>query len=284
MIIPRYSSRHPVACHYLFGNPHVFLVHPESSEKKKSDTATKQQASKDESNGHQELAKKDNAYCLSLDMPGVRSSDAKIELSDGVLTIEAERKTGDKVVAKYVQAFVLNDQRIDESKLQATLSDGILSITIPKKPEAKPILIPVLAEYPPEEKEVDENNMLQISLDLPGVAKDDLKLQLLYDGKIEMHAARKRGRYAGTIEKQFYVDVQKIDPQTFKAYLMDGICTIIGARKEGAPPKKVTVSGEIPEKKTIEANKKEDEEVVVETVGKEDSEEIHSTCAEKAKE
>jgi len=282
MITPRFFSHHPAASRYLSTKPHIFLLHPESFEVDK-------QAKGELKAQEQELAAskkiddkipvisidrgvqiedEGEAYCLSLDLPGVKSLDVKLQFNDGVLSIEAERKSGNKVVAKYVQAFVMDDQLIDDSKIQANLSDGVLSVTIPKKLEAKPIEIPVVAEHPPEAKEGDDDDddHFQFSLDLPGVAKDDLKLAF-HNGKIVLHAERKRGRFVGTIEKQFSVDAKKVDKESFQAYLLDGILTITADRKEATKPKTVVVSGKAPEKKVTEQSKKEDE-IVVETVSK----------------
>jgi HSP20 family molecular chaperone IbpA len=124
--------------------------------------------------------------------------------------------------------------------MKANLADGVLTLTIPKKEEAKPHAIPVLAEYP-QEKMNNDASEVRMSLDVPGVCNKDVKLEFS-NGRILLHAERKRGRMTGTIEKEFYADAARIDPFSFKGYLMDGVLTIIGSRKANAAPKNITIS------------------------------------------
>jgi HSP20 family molecular chaperone IbpA len=273
---------HPLSGHFLFGKPHIYLFKPlyhepkPSTETEEDKSAKTSDPDKSDQQAVSTTATKESTpviyqdrgviiedhgdyYSMSLDVPGVKSSDVKVEIREGILSIEAQRKSGDKVVAKYAQHFVVNDY-LDESKMKANLSDGVLSLTIPKKEEAKPHAIPVLAEYPPEEKNEDATEV-RMSLDVPGVCIKDVKLQFS-DGKILLHAERTRGRVTGTIEKEFYADAARIDPMSFKGYLMDGVLTIVGSRKANSEPKSITISTE-PLK--IEDTEMKDN-VVVETV------------------
>lgn len=177
------------------------------------------------------------AFTFSLDLPGIRSSDAKVELRDGVLTVEAERKFADKRTTKHIQHFVIKEQPIDIDQLRASLSDGVLTITVPKKPDAKPIDIPVATEYPPEKTE--DVKELRLALDLPGVRASDLRLEFR-DGTITLHAERKDR--ASCIDKIFYVDQARVDPESFKAFMIDGVLTITGYSKDAPEPKQIGVS------------------------------------------
>lgn len=90
---------------------------------------------------------------MSLDAPGVTEKDVDITLEGDVLTLRAEsRRTeaeGYKLVRSERSAFRLFEQielpvRVDGNSVQAVLKDGVLTITLPKAPEAKPRKIAVL--------------------------------------------------------------------------------------------------------------------------------------------
>lgn len=61
-----------------------------------------------------------DAITFSLDLPGVKSSDTKVEFRDGILCVEAERKFGSKGASKQIQHFLVKEQNIDSDKLHAT--------------------------------------------------------------------------------------------------------------------------------------------------------------------
>jgi HSP20 family protein len=92
----------------------------------------------------------DNEYTVELAAPGMKKEDFQIELNNNVLTIrsewkdEKEEKKGDVYTRKefsyqsFQRSFNLNNEVVDDAKIKATYKDGILSLTLPKKEEAKP--------------------------------------------------------------------------------------------------------------------------------------------------
>jgi len=91
---------------------------------------------------------------LLADMPGVKPEDLKIDLNDNVLTIIGDVKSpehaDERVVlreygtGRYYRQFTISDA-IDQSKIEAQLKDGVLSLTLPKAEAAKPRKITVKA-------------------------------------------------------------------------------------------------------------------------------------------
>ncbi|SDU10858.1 HSP20 family protein [Verrucomicrobium sp. GAS474] len=82
---------------------------------------------------------KDNYY-VALDLPGVRKEDLQIEAEGERLTLTAERKTGfgeQKEVATIRRGLTLPES-IATDKIVAVLVDGVLTLTLPKREEAKP--------------------------------------------------------------------------------------------------------------------------------------------------
>jgi HSP20 family protein len=94
----------------------------------------------------------DESLKLWADMPGVKEQDVNITLKDGVLTIVGQVATDmyaglrpmytEYNVGNYHREFSLNEN-IDESKIRATLRNGVLELELPKKEKARPRQIEV---------------------------------------------------------------------------------------------------------------------------------------------
>lgn len=94
-----------------------------------------------------EISETKDHFHMSVDLPGIKKEDIKIELKDNALTISGERKQekkgdGDKN-AHYVERFYGGFTRIfkipetaDGEKIQARYENGVLEIDIPKTTEA----------------------------------------------------------------------------------------------------------------------------------------------------
>lgn len=87
-------------------------------------------------------------YTVTADFPGADKDDIELKLDDDVLTVQYEKKneTGDKdedgkwltherTFEKVARAFTL--QGADEEGAEASLDNGVLTITIPKKHDEK---------------------------------------------------------------------------------------------------------------------------------------------------
>ena len=91
---------------------------------------------------------------LYADMPGVKQSDVEVTLNGGTLTIvgtvstEAYQKLSPRYteynVGNYFRQFELNED-IDNQRINATMRDGVLELTLPKSERAKPRRIEVNA-------------------------------------------------------------------------------------------------------------------------------------------
>ena len=89
---------------------------------------------------------------LWADMPGVKEKDLDVTLNNGVLTIVGKVATDmyaglrpmytEYNVGNYYREFAVNES-IDESKIKATLRNGVLELELPKKEQAKPKRIEV---------------------------------------------------------------------------------------------------------------------------------------------
>jgi HSP20 family protein len=94
----------------------------------------------------------DDSLKLWADMPGVKERDVSVTLKDGVLTIVGKVATDmyaglrplytEYNVGNYYREFAVNED-IDDSKISATLRNGVLELELPKKEQAKPKRIEV---------------------------------------------------------------------------------------------------------------------------------------------
>jgi HSP20 family protein len=88
-----------------------------------------------------------NEVVLSMDLPGVEDKDVEIVVRDDVITIKGERKSeksekgenyevAERSYGRFERALQL-PFHIDDKKVNAAYAKGVLTIRIPKPPEAR---------------------------------------------------------------------------------------------------------------------------------------------------
>lgn len=98
---------------------------------------------------------KDN-YVFKADLPGIQEKDLDISITGNRLTIKGKRESeevsegesyycAERSYGSFSRTFGLPDDA-DPDKAQVELKHGVLNLSIPKKPEAKPKKIEVRAE------------------------------------------------------------------------------------------------------------------------------------------
>ncbi len=109
-----------------------------------------------------EISETDKAIEISAEMPGLERTDVEISIDDDTLTIRGEKKIEENQKDKNVQlsersygVFLRVLQLppgIDPSSVQATMSNGVLKIAIPKPAKSEPKKIEVKEEAKQENK------------------------------------------------------------------------------------------------------------------------------------
>jgi HSP20 family protein len=90
---------------------------------------------------------------LKLEVPGIRTADLDIRVEGRTLTVKGERKFEaeekeenfrriERRFGSFTRSFTL-PVTVDTESVDATSADGVLSVTLAKKPEAKPKQIEV---------------------------------------------------------------------------------------------------------------------------------------------
>jgi HSP20 family protein len=86
-------------------------------------------------------------YLLVADVPGVTKDSLSISVEKGQLSFEGKRgprKAGEPTPLQYRRSFVL-PRGIDESKIEAELTSGVLKLRLPKADAQKPKKITIRA-------------------------------------------------------------------------------------------------------------------------------------------
>ena len=99
----------------------------------------------------------DSSYEIEAELPGVSEKDIRVELKDGILSLStvsgSEKKESrddlnwlirEREERSYFRSFTLPED-VDSEKIEASFKDGILKLSLPRKPESAPRLVTVKA-------------------------------------------------------------------------------------------------------------------------------------------
>ena len=97
---------------------------------------------------HFDVKETKDAYVINADLPGVKDEELDVSLSGNLLTIsgkreEEHREEGESYYAmersqgSFARSFTMPDG-VDAENVSADLKQGVLTLRIPKKPEAQP--------------------------------------------------------------------------------------------------------------------------------------------------
>ena len=95
----------------------------------------------------------DSEFLMEVELPGLSEKDVEVKLDNNLLTISSrkedskeEKKNGyimrERRSASFSRSFVL-PEGIDREKIAAEFKNGILNLSFPKTPAAKPKMIEV---------------------------------------------------------------------------------------------------------------------------------------------
>jgi HSP20 family protein len=87
---------------------------------------------------------KDNAF-VRAELPGVDRAAIGVEVADGYLNLSATRKNadGESEESLALSRSIVLPENVDAEKVSAAYENGVLTVTLPKKEEAKPKRIAV---------------------------------------------------------------------------------------------------------------------------------------------
>jgi HSP20 family protein len=91
-----------------------------------------------------EVSETDKEAKVIAELPGLEEKDVEVTLSDGVLAIKGERKTetedkdrlfSERYYGRFERRIPVED--IEEDKVSASFRNGVLTVTLPKLPQAQ---------------------------------------------------------------------------------------------------------------------------------------------------
>ncbi len=94
-----------------------------------------------------DVVETEKAYEVAADLPGMDEKNIEVKVADGVLTIKGEKQQEreekkkdyylqERSFGSYQRSFELPDG-VDADKIEASFKKGVLTVTLPKKPEAQ---------------------------------------------------------------------------------------------------------------------------------------------------
>ena len=94
-----------------------------------------------------DITETDNNFLITAELPGLDEKNVDLTLDDGTLTINGEKKTEtedtqgefysrERSYGKFQRSFEV-PAIIDQNKIVASFVKGVLTVTMPKTPEAK---------------------------------------------------------------------------------------------------------------------------------------------------
>jgi HSP20 family protein len=94
-----------------------------------------------------DIVEKDNAYEVTAELPGMDEKNVEVKLVDGGLTIKGEKREEKEEKKKdyylherhfgsFERCFAV-PEGVETDKIEASFKKGVLTVTLPKKPEAQ---------------------------------------------------------------------------------------------------------------------------------------------------
>jgi HSP20 family protein len=93
-----------------------------------------------------DIAEKDNMFEVTADLPGIDEKNVEVKLSGGILTVKGTREEhkeekkkdyylSERQFGAFERSFQVPES-VDSEKIEAHFKNGVLSVSLPKKPEA----------------------------------------------------------------------------------------------------------------------------------------------------
>ncbi len=94
-----------------------------------------------------DVVETEKAYEIAADLPGMDEKNIEVKVADGVLTIKGEKQQEreekkkdyylqERSFGSYQRSFEL-PEGVDMDKIEASFKKGVLTVTLPKRPEAQ---------------------------------------------------------------------------------------------------------------------------------------------------
>lgn len=86
-----------------------------------------------------DLDEDDNSYTITAQVPGLSKKDIKVEVLHDRVIVEGSKKINDRMNSEIKREFAVYSD-IDPDAASASVKDGILTVTVPKKAKKRKLL------------------------------------------------------------------------------------------------------------------------------------------------
>jgi len=86
-----------------------------------------------------DVDERDDSYIITAAVPGLGKKDIKVEVLHDKVIIEGSKKINDKMNSEIKREFAVYSN-IDPDSASASVKDGILTVTVPKKAKKRKLL------------------------------------------------------------------------------------------------------------------------------------------------
>ena len=188
-----------------------------------------------------------HSFNMTMDVPGVRLEDLSIMLRDTTsLSIQAvRRRRANQQERVFSKTISVDPETYSVSETKASLSYGVLVVSVPRKPQMAPMEIEI--DDTPDATIEDDNtgdagDRFQVSMDLPGVKKSHVSIQV-EQNVLRIQAVRScQNKKKMRLVKETAFDNRRIQRDQFHASLIDGVLTVTAPRTPRPAPTIITVT------------------------------------------
>jgi len=100
-----------------------------------------------------DVRENEDGYLMEAELPGLSEKDVELKVEDNILTLSSKKEEGkeeqkdgylirERCRTEFARTFVL-PKDVDRENIKAEFKNGLLNVSIPKAPEAKPRRIDV---------------------------------------------------------------------------------------------------------------------------------------------
>ena len=99
-----------------------------------------------------DIKEEQDSYLLEAELPGLAEKEIDIQVKENLLTLSSKAEESEDEKKEYLlrerkpvqfkRSFIL-PKDVDQEKIEARYNNGVLALSLPKKPEAKPKTIDV---------------------------------------------------------------------------------------------------------------------------------------------
>jgi HSP20 family protein len=114
-----------------------------------------------------DISENDDAFFISMDLPGIRPDDIEVTFEDGMLKVSGERHSQheedagqyhriERSYGRFFRSFRFGNNA-DQEQIDANFEDGVLTVRVSKREASKPRRIEVSRQHNGQRHQIEAN-------------------------------------------------------------------------------------------------------------------------------